>query len=66
LDYAEGWDITETETEIHGDTIMDNFDMQGFMKQIGIPMDLVKFKSGNCGRWSVTATKNSKKIYKII
>ena len=51
LKYAGGWDITETETEVKGDTIMDNFDMQGFMQQIGIPMDLVKGKSGNCGHW---------------
>ena len=47
LDYAEGWDITETETEIHGNTSMDNFDMNGYMEQIGVPMALVKWESGH-------------------
>jgi hypothetical protein len=47
LDYAEGWEIKVTKDEVSGNTSMDNFDMEGFMQQIGVPMALVKFEHGH-------------------
>lgn len=35
---AEGWEIQEVDDKIVGCTIMDNFDMIGFLKSIGIPI----------------------------
>ena len=44
---GDAWDIQETTSDITGDTSMDNFDMQEFMQQIGVPMALVTFESGH-------------------
>lgn len=39
----DAWTITEANGQISGDTIMDNFDMMGFLQYIGVPMDLVEY-----------------------
>jgi len=36
-DQEDAWTIETTDTEIRGDTHMDNFDMTHFLRQIGIP-----------------------------
>ena len=39
----DAWTITETDTEISGGTIIDNFDMDAFLKVIGIPDEHIKW-----------------------
>ena len=41
LDYP--WNIMETETELKGHVFMDNFDMYGFLKAIGVDEDKVEW-----------------------
>ena len=40
----DGWDIEETETEIKGDTTMDNFDMLWFLTVIGVKDEDIEYK----------------------
>lgn len=48
LDHADGgWNIILEENHISGDTSMDNFNMQGFMHQIGVPAALIKWEEGH-------------------
>jgi len=35
----DAWNISETDTDVEGYTSMDNFNMEGFMKRIGINTD---------------------------
>ena len=37
------WNITETDEKIKGYTSMDNFDMEYFLKQIGVPGAFINF-----------------------
>lgn len=37
------WEIKESWTEIDGYTTMDNFDMETFLKKIGVPEDKVEW-----------------------
>ena len=39
----DAWTIKEANGKISGETIMDNFDMMGFLTYIGVPMDLVQY-----------------------
>lgn len=39
----DAWTISEANGKISGSTIMDNFDMIGFLTYIGVPMDLVEY-----------------------
>lgn len=41
--HRDAWTITELNGQISGNTIMDNFDMMGFLQFIGVPMDLVEY-----------------------
>jgi hypothetical protein len=41
------WDIKEEEGKIIGSTWMDNFDMQQFMQEIGVPMHAVEWDGEN-------------------
>lgn len=43
-DNRDGWFITETDDEISGDTVMDNFDMLWFLLQLGIDEDHIKYE----------------------
>ena len=40
------WEITEDEDVIKGYTMMDNFDMYWYLKQIGVNMEHVEFDRG--------------------
>jgi hypothetical protein len=35
------WTIEVTDTEVRGSTWMDNFDMEKFLRQIGVPDDII-------------------------
>lgn len=37
------WNIHEEDGELHGDTIIDNFDMEDFMEEIGININKVRW-----------------------
>jgi hypothetical protein len=37
------WSITETDENIKGSTVMDNFDMHRFLNEIGINGDLIEW-----------------------
>jgi len=39
---GDAWTISEANGEISGSTIMDNFDMMGFLQYIGVPMEFVE------------------------
>jgi hypothetical protein len=45
--YSDQWEITENETQIEGYTSMDNFDMQWYLKKIGIKDEHVIFDGSN-------------------
>ena len=43
-DPYDAWTITVTDSEVRGDTCMDNFSMQEFMDQIGVPAHAVTWE----------------------
>jgi alpha-L-arabinofuranosidase len=40
---TDSWNIQETDTEVKGDTYMDNFDMCHYLRSIGVDIDKVKW-----------------------
>ena len=44
------WSIYETDESLEGYTSMDNFDMESFMRRIGVDMSKVNF-GGNLADW---------------
>jgi hypothetical protein len=47
--YLDPWTIKETEDTIEGDTMMDNFDMEWFLRKIGVPDHCIQFEGDNFG-----------------
>ena len=47
--YLDEWIIKETKDHIGGDTSMDNFDMQWFLGQIGVPQERIRYEHSNDG-----------------
>ena len=47
--YSDEWQITETSDTIKGSTSMDNFDMEWFLKEIGVDKECVHFSGSNYG-----------------
>lgn len=48
MEYCEWtWDIVETPTEITGNTIIDNFDMEEFMQKIGVDNTKIHWDEGH-------------------
>ena len=45
--WPDSWRISETDTTIEGDTIMDSFDMEWYLNQIGVKPEKVKFSGDN-------------------
>ncbi len=45
--YLDQWVIEEKEHVIEGHTSMDNFDMEWFLRKIGVDMECVKFEGSN-------------------
>jgi hypothetical protein len=43
-DNKDWWKIEETETEIKGNTMMDNFDMKWFLREIGVKDEHIKYE----------------------
>ncbi len=44
-DESDVWSITEDEIRIHGFTIMDNFDMSTYLKDIGVKAEHIRWES---------------------
>ena len=42
-DESDAWNVWTTDTQLRGETWMDNFDMERFMREIGVPMKEVKW-----------------------
>lgn len=47
--YLDEWEIKETTNSIGGSTSMDNFDMQWFLDEIGIPRERIRYEHSNDG-----------------
>lgn len=45
--WLQSWRINETDTHITGDTSMDNFDMEWFLKKIGVPNEAIILTGDN-------------------
>ncbi len=43
IDDCDEWKISDYPDRIEGDTLIDNFDMEMFLTEIGIPKNVVKF-----------------------
>jgi len=43
----DSWKIKEYDGKIHGETMMDNFDMKAFLEYIGVPMEHVENEHSN-------------------
>lgn len=43
--YRDAWEITVTETMVHGETYMDNFDMYDFLRRIGVKAEDISIET---------------------
>jgi len=43
---GDGWEIEDREDELYCSTIMDNFDLMGYMWKIGVPREAIKDVEG--------------------
>ena len=47
--YLDPWQITENREVVEGHTSMDNFDMEFFLKKIGVPKECITMEGSNYG-----------------